>query len=48
MLRILKWLLPLGLGLALWRVFFPAIMPYDAIVQFRQAWEGATRTGTRR
>lgn len=40
MLRILKWLLPVALGLVLWRVFFPAIMNYDAIVQFRQAWEG--------
>ena len=28
------------LGLILWRVFFPALMSYDSVIQFNQAWVG--------
>ncbi|HEX9944065.1 MAG TPA: hypothetical protein VGG03_18795, partial [Thermoanaerobaculia bacterium] len=37
--RITKLLL-LALGLVLWRAFFPGILTYDSVTQFRQAWEG--------
>jgi hypothetical protein len=33
-------LLLLVLGLILWRVFFPALMSYDSVIQFNQAWVG--------
>lgn len=33
-------LLLVVLGLILWRVFFPALMSYDSVIQFNQAWVG--------
>jgi hypothetical protein len=33
-------LLLVVLGLMLWRVFFPALMSYDSVIQFNQAWVG--------
>jgi len=29
-----------GIGLLIWRIFFPALMSFDSFVQFRQAWTG--------
>jgi len=41
--RLARWLpaaLLAGVGLLIWRIFFPALMSFDSFVQFRQAWTG--------
>ena len=38
--RLISKLLLVVLGLILWRVFFPALMSYDSVIQFNQAWVG--------
>lgn len=39
-LRVLLVLPFVAAGVAVWKVFFPANMPYDGITQFRHAWTG--------
>src|SRR6476661_6366821 len=38
--QLISKLLLVVLGLILWRVFFPALMSYDSVIQFNQAWVG--------
>ncbi|HEY0558377.1 MAG TPA: hypothetical protein VGG20_29265 [Thermoanaerobaculia bacterium] len=38
--RVASCLLLTALAVAIWRVFFPALMSYDSIGQLRQAWTG--------